>query len=356
MNSFSAWGNIIKKKHIYSIDLCRYCFAVLVVALHCELFTDINLLLGLVTTQALARTAVPFFLCVSGYFYFKKLASGEKAFWTYFKRLLLTYAIWSIPYYLISFFSWGQENIRSFLGYIVVSFLLTGSSYHFWFFPAILFSVAVGTVFFKMNHPRWLVACSIVIYVLGVLCCAYTEIAKTIPFLTNLCNLSWFNQLRHILFTGFPYFVSGYVVYLLNTKSEYFRKNNMSVLLIAVIVWTCEFAIITSIKIYNTTAITFGMYPLIICTMNCLLMHPMEAARTKAAQFRILANFTYYAHVLLMDLILWAAPQLFGLAEVRPTSLFFITVLFAFFIGLGIWKSKNRVLMSGQIKGKPRRL
>lgn len=335
----------IAKKQIYSIDLCRYFFAVLVVALHCGLFTDVNPLLGLVTTQAFARTAVPFFLCVSGYFYLKKLVEGKKAFLQYCWRLLITYAIWSIPYYLVSFFSWGYESFRSFLSYMAVSFLLTGSSYHFWFFPAVFFSVAVSTLFFKLNLQKWLIPCSMVIYTIGVLCCAYTRVMQVIPFYKQLCDLSYFSQLRHIVFTGFPYFVSGYVLYLLNKNFSFFRDKSVLLLAVAVTVWMLEFAVVAAARFYSTLAITFGMYPLMICIMNGLLQHPMETVKTKAAKFRILANFTYYAHVLFMDLTTWAATHIFGFSGAGNTPLFFITVLLTSSIGFGIWKSNNRKLL-----------
>ncbi len=332
----------ISSEHVYSIDLFRYYFAVLIVAGHCGLFINCRWL-----GFFLVRAAVPFFLCVSGYFYLKKLSEGKRGFWKYCSRLLQTYSIWSVPYYVLLFFDWGHDNIRSFLSYMAVSFLFAGSSYHFWFFPALLFSVALSTLFFHLKLQKFLIPCSLIFYGIGVLCCAYARITQQIPFISYLCASPYFSQIRHILFTGFPCFVSGYVVYLLRTKSVFFNNNSVLIQIISVAVWIVEAVAILHFKTYGSLALTFGMYPLVVCMVNTLLLHPMKAARTCAVQLRMIANLTYYSHVLLIAFVTWAA-GLFGATQFANISrffVFFITVMLAHLIGISIYKSKNRFLL-----------
>ena len=56
-----------------SIDIFRLICAVLVIIIHTRPFEDQNELLGYIVVQILPRIAVPFFFCVSGYYYFHAL-------------------------------------------------------------------------------------------------------------------------------------------------------------------------------------------------------------------------------------------------------------------------------------------
>lgn len=335
---------VLQKQRNCSVDICRYFFAVLVVALHCALFTDVHPLLGFATTQVVCRTAVLFFLCVSGYFYFGKLEEGKKAFFPYFSRLFVTYAVWSVLYYIGPFISWGQENIRGFFGYVLHSFLFTGSSYHFWFFPAILFSVAAGTILFRPGVRKLLLPLSIGVFCLGAVCCTYGNAADSVPAVAEICAYPYFNQIRHIVFTGFPFFCSGYAVRQMRRSFRRFKSHSLLCLILAAAVWLTEIVFVTHFRLYRTLAITPGLYLLTVSILNFLLEHPMPAAVKAASLCKVLANFTYYSHVLLIDLITLAAEKVFHTDSVSTPVLFLFTVLTAFLLGCGIRKRNSRVL------------
>lgn len=129
-----------------SVDIFRYICALLITAIHTSLFTDINDGLGYIFTAVLPRIAVPFFMAVAGYFYIKKLEEGKKPFFDYIKRILITYSIWSVIYYISDFISWGHTSIKGYIVNCLMSFFISGSHYHFWFFPALIFSVCAVTL------------------------------------------------------------------------------------------------------------------------------------------------------------------------------------------------------------------
>ena len=335
---------ILKNQRNCSIDICRYLFAILVVANHCALFTDIYPLLGFATTQVVCRPSVMFFLCVAGYYYFGKLEEGKKAFFPYFSRLLATYAVWSALYYIGPFFSWGYENIRGFFGYVLLSFFFTGSCYHFWFFPAILFSVLAGTVLFRPGLRKLLLPLSIGVFCLGAACCTYGNIAGNVPAIASICEHPYFSQIRHIVFTGFPFFCSGYAVRQMRRSFYQFKSNSLLCLLLSVVVWLAEILIVTHFRLYRTLAITPGMYLLTVTLLNFLLEHPMPTAVKAASLCKVLANFTYYSHVLLMNLITLFIEKIFHVESVSTPILFLLTVSAAFLFGRVIWKRDSQIL------------
>ena len=75
-------------KRNVSIDLFRYAWAMMGVAIHTDTFYDIDVYLGYLFTQILSRIAVPFFFIKSGYFYRKTVHKSWTAIMSYFKKII----------------------------------------------------------------------------------------------------------------------------------------------------------------------------------------------------------------------------------------------------------------------------
>ncbi|MCM1458720.1 MAG: acyltransferase [Bacteroides sp.] len=213
------------KTRICSIDIFKYACAIMVVAIHAHPFSDVNKELGYIFTEIIPRIAVPFFFAVSGYFYIPKLENDKNPFFPYFTRLLSTYFIWSIFYYFVAFIRNGHLDLKDFLIKSIYQFIVTGSHYHFWFFPALIFAVCFTTLLFKFKCNKLCIPLSIFLYIIGCLGCSYYEIGTKIPILQNLFLSSHFNLIRRVLLMGVPFFISGYLVY--KIKIRYVAINKM---------------------------------------------------------------------------------------------------------------------------------
>ena len=55
-----------------TIDLLRFVFSLMIIAVHTDLFVDVSTPLYYVFSLGLARAGVPFFFIVSGFFYRQK--------------------------------------------------------------------------------------------------------------------------------------------------------------------------------------------------------------------------------------------------------------------------------------------
>ena len=326
-----------------SVDCVRYLFSLLVVAFHCRLFTEYSEFFAYVTAQILARLTVPYFFCVAGYYYLKKLHKGEKPFWKYFKRLVSIYAIWSVPYWVIDFFSGDYKDLHTFFKHILVSFFINGSCYHLWFFPAILFCVAVCTLFFRMGLKKLLIPSSLVTFFVGLLCIPYVHAAERLTVVSFITGLPFFTLIRNSIFIGFSFFVSGYLVYRIRSYM-FFQKYSGLIFVLSVAVWITELVLLIHFQLSSSLAVTAGMYLLITSLMNLLLEHPLAERNQLGACSRTMADFTYYSHVLVMTILSWIAAELPDSEGLTETPLFILTAILTSVIGFAIWKSDNRIL------------
>ena len=323
-----------------SIDLFRYICAILVVAIHTRPFGDFSDTLGFFFCQILTRIAVPYFFTVAGYFYFAKLEKGEKPFSKYIKRLLTTYILWSVIYYGYKILTEGMPSIKNF----IYTFFINGSSYHLWFFPAIIFSVCLTTFLYKIKCTKVLIPLAVVLYTVGCLGCSWYAIGEKIPLLNKLYSFFLFTDIRRILFMGFPFFVAGGVVLKVREKVLHGlnKKTSFVYVLFAVIVFLAEIAVVIKYNLQRTVVITFGLYLLVILIVLLLLKYPMSKLSHFSGKAKVYANFTYYAHPLILNLIRGVAGSM--AISVTETFMFAITIAITCVIGIVIFKLNNKTI------------
>ena len=334
------------KRKINSIDIFRYICAVMIIAIHTAPFSDINEQLGYVFSQIIPRIAVPFFFAVSGYFYMSKLENGNNYFFKYLKRLLGTYFIWSFFYYLMDYMTWGKyENFINFIKQCIYGFIITGSHYHFWFFPALIFSVCISTFLFKVKCKNILIPLSIGLYIIGCLGCSYYEIGIKIPVLQNLITSSYFEIIRRVLLMGFPFFICGYLIYRIQHKLHGKLKNITLLWLgiATVVIWILEIYVVQVLKWADNIVITFGLYLLVIITLGLLIRNPLPKCNKIADKCRVLANYTYYSHPLWIVCVSFLASYLFDL-NISATLLFVLVLIITYIGGIIIYKLDNKYI------------
>ena len=299
-----------------TIDIFRYLAALMVVAIHVHPFSDVHSTLGYLFTEVLTRIGVPFFFATAGYFYMQKLERGEKVFWSYIKRLLVPYTLWTCIYYVVDFFSWGYGDLPRFLKNSVIQYLITGSAYHFWFFPALIFSVCAVTVLYKWKMKKLLIPVSIGLYLLGCLGTSYYQLGVKIPLLGKLFDFSQFELIRRWTMMAFPFFISGYLVRLLQEKAEACSGKRLWLLFAgAVVLWGGEICLVELLNWRQSVTVTVGLYLLLVVTLLLLIRYPMPKWQKSSGVCRVLANFTYYSHVFwimmfrLLELSLASTPK-----------------------------------------------
>ena len=183
-------GQAALKTRNASIDIFRLICAALVCAIHIRPFGEINKTIAFFYNEILSRIAVPFFFCVSGYYFIGKLLRGEKPFLRTVKSLLQVYGIWSFIYIFVDFLFRIQNSSFVFRNFAIESalgFLIRGTFEHFWFFPALFFSVFIAALLKK--HIRILFALSVLCYLIGLLGCSYYYFGTQIPIISTIESL-----------------------------------------------------------------------------------------------------------------------------------------------------------------------
>lgn len=242
---------------------------------------------------------------------------------------------------MVEFFSWGYGQIKGFIVTGALNFLIKGSYYHFWFFPALIISVCIVTLFYKIRLQKLLIPIAIILYTIGCIGCAYYNLGIKIPVLGTIYELSFFTVIRRIFLMGLPFFICGQCVgKIKNTATKLSNTKMCIILAVSVFVWLAEIFLVVKAGWQQNIIITFGLFPLVVSVMLFLLKNPLPKFRILSEKCRILANFTYYSHPLVMLIIK-------ALHEETPKLIMFVaTIAVTAVIGLIFSKIHNNKIVT----------
>lgn len=332
------------KERKASIDIFRIICAIMVVSIHTGPLSEFGYNWWYVTAQILPRIGVPFFFCTMGYYYIGSLLKGQYKFWKTMKRMLITYGLWSIIYYIPDFrlVLEGSVSLKGFLINCVRQFLIYGSREHFWFFPAVFFSVIVSTLFAKIGKLSWLAGLSVIAYILGLLGCSYYGIGNQIPGVSILINYTQYDLIRRIVLMGLPFFMMGYF---LQKASIEKIKNKICFILegIFLVAFLAEIVFVNKVQIQANIIITVFLYLLLFNTMLLLLKNPCGQYEKVASVTRDLSNFMYYSHPLFMIWINMFISLVVG-RSATGTELFLLAIVLTATVGYVLHKVDNKYL------------
>ena len=332
------------KERNASIDIFRLICALMVVSIHTAPLAEWGHNWRYLTVQILPRIGVPFFFCTMGYYYIGSLLKGECKFAQTMKRLLLTYGLWSIIYYIPDFKQVlnGSVSLIGFFANCLRYFLIYGSREHFWFFPAVFFSVVITTLFAKVGKLSWLAGVSVGAYILGLLGCSYYGLGSQIPIISAFINFSQYDLIRRIVLMGFPFFMMGYFLQKIDLKNIS-NKKVIAVEGIYLTTFLVEIIFVNKMQIQRNIIITVFLYLLLFNTMLLLLKNPCGKYGKIARTTRDMSNFIYYSHPLFMIWINMIMNYCVG-RNARETELFLLTVISAGSIGYFLHKGDNKYL------------
>lgn len=292
-------GKAITAQRNCSIDICRYICALLVVVNHYDPFFDLNDPAILSFNHTLASLPVPFFAAVAGFYFTRRLEAGERALLPYLKRLVIPYAAWSALYFAIGFFTARGMPAGAFVKNCLVRFLISGSEFHLWYFPAVMISAVITAAFFRLRAEKLLVPLSFLMYAYQLLQTDYfwlfprLAMASAMPAAIRAdYSLLAF---RRIFFIAFPYFCAGYLAKKLTEKDGFFRRKSGVMLILCAALYPLEYFTLAAHGIYSTD-IMLSIYLIPVALVVFLNEHPASDRAEAAKRCRFLAGLTFYAH------------------------------------------------------------
>lgn len=333
------------QKHNCTIDICRYLCAILVVAIHTEPFSDINPHLAFGVKHILGRIAVPFFFAVSGYYYAGKLYNNKRPFFPYIKRLLNVFLGWFLIYFIVDLIQHGLSSPLSFSFNAFKGLFFQISPSHFWYFPALIYCVCMFTLLQKIGINKLLFPLTFIFVILGVLGGSLLEIGQRIPLLNRLYLHHNYDLLRKYLLMAPSYFLLGTLI--CKTSRQFLPFSDRSILggwIFSVILWGVEIVSIKYIadrQLY--TGMSLGLYICTFFTLVLALRHPLTHLEKLSGYCKVLANFTYYSHILFINLINQFTWKILKI-DLTDTQMFYTCVFLTGFVGLLLFKWNHKRL------------
>lgn len=196
------------------VDITRVTAAVGIILCHVDLtgYGPVGVLSGQFLS---ARFSVMFFLAIIGYYLETSYLSGKNPVPGRVRSFLRVYGAWSVIYLALSFVMVVLiQNVP--LGQFLISkaagLLFSGSYYHFWFYPAVIYALLfIGMVKKCLGAKALslLMPLALVLYGVGLLGTGYLPVGQQIPMLNTLYAWEHFEAVMHLCFLGFPSIVFG---------------------------------------------------------------------------------------------------------------------------------------------------
>ena len=185
-----------QKKQVDGIDGFRLAAAFLVVAIHTSPFASFSADADFIFTRVIARTAVPFFLMVTGYFllprYLFKGSMDYRPLFRVLKKLLCLYLAAVLLYFPVNLYAGQFEGIST--GGILRMLFIDGTFYHLWYLPAAIVGITVVILAGgcgqnrKMPFGGLAVICT-ALYGVGLFGDSYYGLAQQIPVIKSVYDL-----------------------------------------------------------------------------------------------------------------------------------------------------------------------
>ena len=164
-----------------SLETLRIIAAVFIVLLHYHEFPFGSFSF----VREIFRFPVPFFFALSGFLLAEKAQrEGSYAVLKYVKKIVVLSLFWNL-FYFFAYLVTGVVSLDSIVNLLLLLFKGEGA-YHLWFFTS-LWMTALLFYFFGSERINFLLVCSVMLYIFGVLAGAYkaTGFGISLPFLTR---------------------------------------------------------------------------------------------------------------------------------------------------------------------------
>ena len=127
-----------QKQRFGGLDRFKFIAAFFVVAIHTSPLSSFSANADFLLTRVLARTAVPFFLMVTGYFLLPQYIWGKsmdyRPLFRFIQKTLLLYAIAILIFLPVNLYAGQLENIEAID--LIRMLIFDGTFYHLWYLPA----------------------------------------------------------------------------------------------------------------------------------------------------------------------------------------------------------------------------
>lgn len=303
----------MEKRSYGIIDIAKFIAALLVIAIHCAPFYEINETWNFIYVQIISRLAVPFFFTVSGWLFFQKLdlhkgardEANRKALQHYWLRIAKLYLAWSALYLPLLVISWIKGGFTAATCIrLLRDFLFNGTYYHLWFLPALLLGIViVYALVMKWGKRFSLIVCGI-LYLIGMVLNVYGPALHDVVLLGNViqCYESVLATARNGIFFAPLFLILG--IYAQDFMNQQYKKQTLLAFVISMIALCLEAFGLRSFGIMNDLTC---MYLFLVPSVFFLLLFLLQfsfAGNQLTLCLRKLSLLIYVSHIYFITLFM----------------------------------------------------
>lgn len=296
-----------------SVDITRVAAAAGIILCHVDM-TGYGAI-GILVNQFLSvRFSLMFFLAIIGYYLEKSYQAGRNPIPGRILSLVRIYGIWSLVYVAMSFVMLvviQDVPLKQFLISKAKGFFLSGSYYHFWFYPAVIYSLLVIGVMKRLSGNRAiqiLMPAALALYAVGLFGTGYLPLGQMIPGLRTLYGAEVFKDMMHLCFLGFPSIVFGMAA------AQKTRESSTHLLLAAAALYVAECMILCLHLGWREDPQMLLSTPLLtLVFLHWIEDRKLGKGRLDPSLLRIVSSSMYNVHPLLLAVFALILPGLDGL-------------------------------------------
>ncbi len=327
------------KSKNYSISFFKYIAALLVIAIHCDLFTDVSQPLYFGFTQILTKMGVPFFAICTGFYAASCLVdekmdiqSKKHYFVTHWKRWGVAYVIWSFLYMFYSIPGWietGWFSAWAFVDFAIAA-VRNNSHYHLWYMLALLYAWPFFYLCLRyVGKSAWM-PLSVLLYCFKALSYGYYRfMPESIRAVIDFYEV--FSGLTNGLFMLLPLLLVGAY---LRVKPLPQMKKSCTGWLLAMACYVAE-AVLLNWAGQERVSFIFSTYITAYFLFPIIVQSKCPISTKNAVLLGAASPFIYYFHPMLIETLLKIKPS--------STVTFLVTAVVCTILGIFFSMGKQRL-------------
>ncbi len=324
------------------IDLFRLAAAFLVIAIHTSPLASFGETGDFILTRILARTAVPFFFMVSGYFTISRYACDTGRLKGFLKRTAQIYGIAMLLYLPINLYN-GYFQMEFFLPNLIRDVLLDGTMYHLWYLPASMEGALIAWYLLRHLDETKALGISFVLYLIGMFGDSYYGVSELFSASKGFYRLIFqvMDHTRNGIFFAPVFFLLGSLI--AEQRKELPLKKSVPAFTISLILMLCE-----GMLLHRSGWQRFdSMYLMLLPCMFFLFQILLHWKKNRCRPLRTITLLIYLIHPLMITVIHFLAglfhfeDPLLSNSMIHYLAVCLLSVLFAVPAGIVLDRRKN---------------
>ena len=288
------------KKQFHALDSFKMASSFFVIAIHTSPLSSISADADFILTRIVARTAVPFFLMVTGYFTVSPFLFSRPRDYSpavrFLKKAFLLYVMSVIIYLPVNIYAGHFRGITA--GKLFRIVLFDGTFYHLWYLPASILGLLIILLMSRRLPFPAIVLVSLLLYLTGLFGDSYWGLIENLPHIRIVYER--FFQLFSYTRNGIFYVPIFLVMGALLSRTRLCPKiTALTGLLISSVFMIVEGLTLHALQMQRHDSMYLALLP----CMFFLFQYILSVKVRPAAHLRIQSTWIYLIHPLMILLV-----------------------------------------------------